>query len=183
MNIALNIAALLASFLALSISSFLALRQSRLMRDANQLPVVIDLFRELRADTFIVREQEIWKSLPGNQDPSKGFGGIPDPLRTYVYDVCLFYQTVAYLVNFKMIDDRLAYTALHYRILRTWSAVELFVYGERVLRGGERTFLNSFEEAAAAIQREHLRQDGPAVLDKIKEETARTRSSAATDVS
>jgi hypothetical protein len=176
----LNIVALLASFLALAVSSFLALRQSRLMRDANQLPVVIDLFRELRADTFITREQEIWNSLPGDKDPSKGFEGIPAPLRTYVYDVCLFYQTVAYLVNFKMIDDKLAYTALHYRILRTWSSVEEFVYGERRLRGGKNTFLNSFEKAANLINREHLRRDGPAVLNKIKEETKRTRTDVGT---
>jgi hypothetical protein len=146
------------------------------MRHANQLPVVIDLFRELRADTFITREQEIWSSLPGGQDPAKGFGGIPTPLRTYVYDVCLFYQTVAYLMKFKMIDDRLAYTALHYRILRTWSSVEPFVRGERVIRGGGNTFLNSLEEVAEAIRCQHVKRDGPAVLDKIKEETDRTRS-------
>jgi hypothetical protein len=172
----LNVAALLASLLALAILSFLALRQSRLMRDANQLPVVIDLFRELRADTFIMREQEIWRSLPGDQDPDQGFGGIPTPLRTYVYDVCLFYQTVSYLVKFKMIDDRLAYTALHYRVLRTWSSVELFVRGERALRGGRNTFLNSFEEVAEAMRREHIRRDGPAVLDRIRQETELTQS-------
>jgi hypothetical protein len=157
---ALNIAALLASFLALAVSSFLALRQSRLMRDANHLPVVIDLFRELRADTFITREQEIWSSLPGDKDPLKGFGGIPTPLRTYVYDICLFYQTVAYLVNFKVVDDELVYTALHYRILRTWSSVEPFVHGERAIRGGEHTFLNSFETVAQDIRRsQHLKRD------------------------
>jgi hypothetical protein len=172
----LNIAALFASLLALAISSVLALRQSRLMRDANQLPVVIDLFRELRADTFITREQEIWRSLPGDQDPAQGFGGIPTPLRTYVYDVCLFYQTVSYLVKFKMIDDRLVYTALHYRILRTWSSVELFVRGERALRGGENTFLNSFEEVAETIRSQHLRREGPTVLNKIREEAELTRS-------
>jgi hypothetical protein len=172
----LNIAALCASILALAVSSFLALRQSRLMRHANQLPVVIDLFRELRADTFITREQKIWSTLPGDQDPAKGFGGIPTPLRTYVYDVCLFYQTVAYLIKFKMIDEGLAYTALHYRILRTWSSVEHFVRGERVIRGGGNTFLNSFEEVAGAIRRQHVKRDGSAVLDKIKEETDRTRS-------
>ncbi len=172
----LNIAALLASFLALAVSSLLALRQSRLMRDANQLPVVIDLFRELRADTFITREQEVWSSLPGDKDPSKGFGGIPTPLRTYVYDICLFYQTVAYLVNFNVVDDKLAYTALHYRILRTWSSVEPFVRGERAIRGGENTFLNSFEKAAEDIRSQHLKRDGPAVLDKIQDETERTRS-------
>jgi hypothetical protein len=172
----LNIAALFASLLALAISSILALRQSRLMRDANQLPVVIDLFRELRADTFITREQEIWRSLPGDQDPAQGFGGIPTPLRTYVYDVCLFYQTVSYLVKFKMIDDGLVYTALHYRILRTWSSVELFVRGERALRGGENTFLNSFEEVAEVIRSQHLRREGPAVLNQISQEAELTRS-------
>ena len=148
------------------------------MRDANQLPVVIDLFRELRADTFITREQEVWSSLPGDKDPSKGFGGIPTPLRTYVYDICLFYQTVAYLVNFKVVDDELIYTALHYRILRTWSSVEPFVHGERVIRGGENTFLNSFETAAREIRNQHLKREGRAVLDKIKDEAERTRSKA-----
>ena len=175
MSTVLNVAALMASLLALAISSVLALRQSRLMRHANELPVVIDLFRELRADTFIVREQEIWNALPGHKDPSKGFEGIPAPLRTYVFDISLFYQTVAYLVNFKMIDNRLAYTALHYRILRTWSSVEPFVRGERAIRGGENTFLNSFEKLAKAITREHLRTDGPAVMDKIRQETDATR--------
>ena len=173
---ALNIAALFASLLALALSSFLALRQSRLMRHANQLPVVIDLFRELRADTFITREQEVWHSLPGNEDPSKGFGGIPTPLRTYAYDICLYYQTVAYLVNFKMLDSELAYTALHYRVLRTWSSVKPFVHGERIIRGGEDTFLNSFEKFAKSISKRHVERDGPGVLEKIKEETELTRS-------
>jgi hypothetical protein len=172
----LNIAALFASLLALTISSFLALRQSRLMRHANQLPVVIDLFRELRADTFITREQEIWHSLPGNEDPAKGFGGIPTPLRTYAYDICLYYQTVAYLVNFKMLDSELAYTALHYRVLRTWSSVKSFVYGERAMRGGKDTFLNSFETFAESIRQKHVERDGPDVLEKIKQETELTRS-------
>lgn len=171
----LNVAALSASLLALAVSSLLALRQSRLMRHANQLPVIIDLFRELRADTFIIREQEIWRNLPGDKEPSKGFGGIPEPLRTYVYDITLFYQTVAYLVNFNMIDDSLAYTALHYRILRTWSSVESFVRGERAIRGGENTFLNSFEKMAENIAHEHLKRDGRAVLDKIRQETDQTR--------
>jgi hypothetical protein len=174
-SMALNIAALLASVLALAVSSLLALRQSRLMHDANQLPVVIDLFRELRRDTFITREQEIWSSLPGNVDPSQGFGGIPVPLRTYVYDICLFYQTVAYLVNFKVVDQELAYTALHYRILRTWSSVESFVHGERAIRGGENTFLNSFEKVAEEIRNQHIKRDGQAVLDKIRDEAQQTR--------
>ena len=172
----LNIAALFASLFALAISSFLALRQSRLMRHANQLPVVIDLFRELRADTFITREQEIWHSLPGDKDPAKGFGGIPTPLRTYAYDICLYYQTVAYLVNFKMLDNELAYTALHYRILRTWSSVEPFVRGERAIRGGKNTFLNSFEKFAGTVSDKHVKRDGRAVLEKIKQETELTRS-------
>jgi hypothetical protein len=146
------------------------------MRDANQLPVVIDLFRELRADTFITREQEIWHSLPGNEDPSKGFGGIPTPLRTYAYDICLYYQTVAYLVNFKLLDHELAYTALHYRILRTWSSVEPFVRGERAIRGGENTFLNSFETFAKSVSDKHRRRDGQAVLEKIRQETKLTQS-------
>lgn len=175
----LNVAAITASLLALAVSSFLALRQSRLMRHANQVPVVIDLFRELRADTFITREQQIWSSLPGDMDPSGGFAGIPEPLRTYVYDICLFYQTVAYLFIFKMIDDKLVYTAFHYRILRTWSSVAPFVRGERAIRGGENTFLNSFEEVADAIGRQQVKREGPALLEQIQRETGPTCSKPA----
>ena len=74
-----------------------------------------------------------------------------------------------------MVNDELVYTALHYRILRTWASVEPFVHGERAIRGGENTFLNSFETAAKDIRNQHLKRDGQAVLNKIKDETERTR--------
>ena len=69
---------------------------------------------------------------------------------------CASIYTVSYLVKFKMIDYRLVYTALHYRILRTWSSVEPFVHGERIIRGGENTFLNSFQEVAESNPRPTL---------------------------
>jgi hypothetical protein len=95
----LNIAALVASLAALTVSIFFATRQSNLMRAANQLPVVISFFAEYRSDQFLQRERYLWENLPGERDPEAGFSRMPEPLRTYMFHVGIYYQTVAYLVR------------------------------------------------------------------------------------
>jgi hypothetical protein len=155
-----NVVALVASLAALLVSALLTVRQSNLMHGANQLPIVIELFREIRANHFLVREHQLWQDLPGEHDPELGFIGMPEPLRSHMYDVCTLYQSVAYLVIFDVLDADLAYKALYYRMRRTWTVVEPFVQGERRLRGGADTFLNSLERVISAMNdrsRTHLR--------------------------
>jgi len=160
----LNTAALVASLAALTVSIFFAVRQSNLMRAANQLPVVISFFAEYRSDEFLRRERFLWENLPGEHDPAGGFSAMPEPLRTYMFHIGIYYQTVAYLVEFKVFDKRLAYLGLHYRLIRTWRKIAPFVDGERNLRGAEQTFLNALERFVKLVESEDSRAFGSGTL-------------------
>ena len=130
----------------------------------NQLPVVIAFFNEFRSEKFVDRERYLWANLPGQHDPNQGFTDMPEPLRTYMFDIGIYYQTIAYLVAFKVFDRRLAYLALHHRLVRTWRVIAPFVRGERRLRGAEATFLNALEEFVEFVRGEDDRAFGSTAL-------------------
>jgi hypothetical protein len=157
----LNVAALIASGIALVVSVVFAVRQARLMHSSNQLPVVISFMNEYRSDEFLRRERQLWEELPGRHDPETGFERMPEPLRSHMYYVGIFYQTIAYLVANKIYHKRLAYLPYHYRLIKTWNVLEPFVQGERRLRGASGTFLNAAEEFVQLVRREDDHAFGP----------------------
>jgi hypothetical protein len=131
------------------------------MHRSNQLPVVISFMNEYRSDEFLKRERQLWVELPGQHDPEVGFEGMPEPLRTHMYYIGIFYQTIAYLVTNRIYNERLAYLPYHYRLIKTWNVLEPFVQGERRLRGAAGTFLNAAEDFVRLVRREDDRAFGP----------------------
>ena len=151
-----NAVTITASIVALITSIVFALRQSRLMRYASDIPVMIDLFDEFRSSDFVRRERYVWTALGSDADPAQGFQGMPDDVYESAYNVCAYYQMVAYLVAFGRLDSRLAILPLHYRAIRTWSVVKPYVEGERILRGDRYSFLNFFEDFALMCEKVSL---------------------------
>jgi hypothetical protein len=150
----LNGITLSASLIAVITSIAFALRQSRLMRQANQMPAALDLIYKFYSPEFVREERAVWASLGSEAAPEQGFSGMSDELHDHVYRICAYYQMVAYLVGFGMLDKRLAILPHHYRVIKTWSIVEPYVKGERDLRGDQYSFFNCFEDFALMCTRE-----------------------------
>jgi hypothetical protein len=151
-SVLLNVLALVASFAALGISVIASYMQIRLSHRANQLPVLVELFREYRSPRFLTEEEQLWKELP-QASPDDGFAGLPSPLRDHVLNVSNYYQTLAYLSLLGVVDDKVAVLPLHYRALKTWQAIEPFVLRERIIRGDELAFFNVLEEFIRKVRR------------------------------
>jgi hypothetical protein len=73
------------------------------------------------------------------------------------YNVSIYYQILAYMDAFGVIDKRLAILPHHYRVAKTWSAVKPYVESERLIRGDYYSFLNFFEDFAVMCERESLK--------------------------
>jgi hypothetical protein len=140
----LNVIAGLASVSAVVSSTYLAIQALRYSRNANHMPVIIQLFKEHRSEAFVRKEQFVWRAMP-RQDPIKGFSRLPRKTQAYATDVALFYLMISYLSEYKISDSELLALQVQYRLLKTWEAIEPHVRQERVLRGGEYTFLNTLE--------------------------------------
>ena len=139
----LNFIAVLASIAAVLSSVFLATQALRYSRNANHMPVIIELFKEHRSRKFVAKEQFIWQEMPRN--PAEGFVGLPEKVRSRTTDVALFYLMISYLSEYKIADQEMLALQVQYRLLKTWQAIEPHVREERALRGGEYTFLNTLE--------------------------------------
>jgi hypothetical protein len=140
----LNLAAALASVAAVLTSTFLAMLALRYSKNANHMPVIIELFKEHRSAEFVAKEQFVWREMP-RQDPTRGFTKLPKRTKAHVTDVALFYLMISYLSEYRISDQEMLALQVHYRLLRTWEAIEPHVRQERSFRGGEFTFLNTLE--------------------------------------
>ena len=140
-----NVLTLAVSVLALVVSALIAMRQVRFMRHANNVPVAVEMLsREFRSVDFQRREAYVLTRLREEHDPVLGFGQLPEPARTDVFQVAYFYQTLAFLVAFELADQDLVLATLNYRIKRIWPVLEPYVRREREIRG--QGFLNILED-------------------------------------
>lgn len=146
-----NIATLLIAVSAMGISSAFTLRALRLSQNANQLPVVTNLLAPHRDPVFLAKEDFVNAHI-GEYDAVVGFHGLPQPMRAHALTVCQQYQLLGYLSRYELADARIIASQVRHNALRTWAAVEAHVRAERDLRGGEFTFLNSFEDFVRSAQ-------------------------------
>jgi hypothetical protein len=140
----LNVMAFGISVAALVVAVLSTYRQLRMAHLTNQLPVMVELFREYRTYQFLTKEEALWKELP-SIDPKVGFSGLPPSIRGTAYEVCNYYQTLSYLASLRITDNGMAILPTHCRVMKTWDAVEPFILQERVLRDDPLAFFNIFE--------------------------------------
>jgi len=155
-SLVLGAAALALSMVALGVSTWLALRQVTLMRQANHLPVLIEYFSAYRNAEFVEQEESVWRELPA-ADPDLPLSQLPQPIRSAAYSICTYYQTLAYVMAFSALDTKLAVLVTHYRAVRTWEAVESHVRAERELRGDPYSFMNFYEHFVTVIRHRNVR--------------------------
>lgn len=148
LSILINVAAIAISILALAVSTYLAVRQALAAKQANQIPVFVDLLREARSPEFRNRERSLWREL-GNYDQTKGFAGLPKERRDDAEVVCSYYSALAYCIAIGVVEHDLAVIPIHYRLLKTWESVYPFVIAEREIRGDGESFLNLLEDFVA----------------------------------
>jgi hypothetical protein len=140
MNMALSIASLALSLIAIATSTLLLLRQTIFMRHANEMPVSVGLYQEFRSAEFQAAEEYILKSLPGDYDPSIGLSNLPTEARNPSYKVASFYSSLGALVTLGIVDERFAVSLLGDAAERDWRTLEPYIVRERELCGDEYVF-------------------------------------------
>lgn len=159
----LNIVTLLVSAIAAWLS-VVALKEGR---KANQLPIVIDLLQRSREPAFARTEEALLSELV-THDPSLGFQCLPEPIKSDAFEVVQYYQCLAYLATHKIADFDLIAPQVSYRAARVWKAIRPHVDGERLIRGGEHTFLNTFELLVREINSVDLQRYDRAAIRRIR---------------
>ncbi|MEV1057707.1 hypothetical protein AB0I92_10685 [Micromonospora chalcea] len=151
-----NALAVFTAFAALAVSLIMSSRQNDLGHNANQLPVVVELFSEIRSYEFLRKEEELWRDLPKISAPVP-LSELPAPLKEYAFNVTNFYSMIAYLWMLQAVDERLAIWPVHFRAVKTWETIRPFVQAERAARGAEHSFLNVLETFVAKIEETDIR--------------------------
>jgi hypothetical protein len=144
MGTALSIAALIASIASLTLASMIALRQVRVSRNANQLPIIVDIVYKARSIQFRKMEERLQRELPA-YDGSQGFGILPEDLADQAMEICIYYQNLAYLMVLKIIDPLIVYLPFHVLMPLSWDALEPYILAQRKAQGTPYGFMNQFE--------------------------------------
>lgn len=130
-----NSVTLVVSLAALVVSAIVGVRQIRLSDGGNQLPVVLDAFRESRGPGWLPAHEYVLNTLPVQHSPEHGYRGLPDDARAHADTVGLFYDDLGKLIAHGVIDKNLVIGAYGPTIVRLWDALAPVVYAERRLYG------------------------------------------------
>jgi hypothetical protein len=146
-TIVLNVTALVISLAALVVSGYLTLRQIRLASGGNQLPVILDAFKESRDPAWFEAQEYVLSKLTQEHPAHGGHRGLPEPTRTHTAKVGLFYDDLGKLVAYRVVDEKLVIGSYGTMITRLWDVVAPYVYEERRAHGLH--FWVYFEDLAA----------------------------------
>jgi hypothetical protein len=148
-----NLGSLLFSLLAVAVSAAFALRQSKLMRDTNLVPVVIDLFQDFRDPEFKAHlsyiQHKLWDDCP---PADHGMTDLPNEARGHAYAVLKFFDTVGLLVAHGVVNELVPLGAMGGSILRAWARIGPYLKNERIRRQ-DPNYAMFFENLAARAYR------------------------------
>jgi hypothetical protein len=142
---AISLAGLIVAVIAIVSSTVLTFLTLRLLRVANQMPVIGNLLAPHRDPSFVSHEDYLVEHIR-EYDPALGYGGLPEPIRSYWTEVGQQYHMVSYVANSNISDGNELLKQVRHGAIRVWDAILPHVLGERELRGGQSAFWNSFEE-------------------------------------
>ncbi len=150
MSLFLSLASLFLSVLAFITSTLLLMRQTVFMRHANEMPVTVDLYQELRSAEFQSAQDYVLQSLP-KHDQSLGFSNLPDEARISAYRVAAFYTSLGALVALKVVDERFVVSILSKSVFnRVWKALYPYIVREREILDGT-DFLAFYEDLKCRV--------------------------------
>jgi hypothetical protein len=139
----LNAIALALSLVALAISARLAKKQTQVMKNANLLPVVIEMLREVRGPEFRPHLDYVQYRLASEYPARLGYSGLPHEAQEHVLATTNLFDQLGLLVAHHVIDEKLVIGYAGSVLDQTWSSLEPFTLEERSLR--KRQFLVYFE--------------------------------------
>jgi hypothetical protein len=154
MSMVINVASLLASLLALGVSAYLVIRQSALMRHANEVPLLMEAFKEYRSAEFQRNEYYVVHRLRQAHDPSLGFTGLPEEARIAAQALLAFFNVLGTLVVFDMADEAMIVPFFGFRVKTAWAALEPYIVEERKNRDDD-FFASFFEDLAQRVRDNH----------------------------
>lgn len=130
-----NVIAVVVAFGALTVSLVFAIRQTRIMLQANQLPVFIDLIREVRSENFQQAQHYVLHRLESENSSEKGIFGLPDEARLAAVTVTSFFSVFGYLVVAGVISEQSAIITMGFPANELWKKLQSFIIAERKIQG------------------------------------------------
>jgi hypothetical protein len=126
---AISLFALVVSFASLVSTTILAIREGSLLRRANYIPM-IDLISEFRSKELYEYLVCVTTRLGSEHEPSLGISGLPEKARGSLINVAYYYQSFAWLAEFRVLR-REHLLAIATGLILAWEAIRPFVESER----------------------------------------------------
>jgi len=150
-SILVSTLSLVVALLALTVTIWQARRTARLTRNAHQIQVIADVFREIRSAEFLEHYKCIL-DFPKSEKLEKGFESLDENRKKSAYAVCYFFEHLGVLVTRDLMPGDVLITTMRTLIVRSWDALECAIKAERTLRDttyppdAGRKFLPHFED-------------------------------------
>jgi hypothetical protein len=129
----ISIVALVVSVIALGLSGYLTYRQLRLSRQANSLPVLVDMFREHRNRDLREARHFIFNHLD-EYDVTGGLDGLPRDKQLLVSDLAFFYDNLGALVAYGIVDPEPVAGYLGGSVILVFDKLRPLISAERARR-------------------------------------------------
>src|SRR4051812_6614692 len=102
----LAILALIVSILSLGTSAYLTYRQIRLNRESKHGAALMALYSDLRSLGFHAHYNYVVHQLREDYTPCHGIFGLPGHAQAAVVDVAYYYQNLANMMHFGLLDQK-----------------------------------------------------------------------------
>ncbi|MEV6491449.1 hypothetical protein AB0M20_22975 [Actinoplanes sp. NPDC051633] len=126
-----NVLAIVISVVALSVSAYLAARQTRTAAAGYALPVVLQVFDQFRTPEFFTARQFVYHRLNKEFDPPVALVDLPVEAQTAVRLVAGRYDDLGKLVAHGIVDEDLIIGSNGTATRKVWAAVAPFVLLDR----------------------------------------------------
>lgn len=147
----INIASLSIAILALVVSAVSATRQWTVMRQANQMSVVVGFMQEFRSEEFQTHERYLLNILAAKGNPTNGVAGQDEPGQRAINYVTSFFSALGMLLVHRIVDEAIVISMFGFRADRAWSLLEGYITRERELRQDPQ-FASPFEHLVARVR-------------------------------
>ena len=133
----LNVLALVLSILSAAVSVVIALRQSDLTRQTNELPILVELTQEFRSTEFQEAESYVLSRLTDEISVGAATSSLPSEAKQAVTTMISFFLSLGAYGAFGLADEKIIISLFGYRANRLWQILEPYILAERELRGDD----------------------------------------------
>lgn len=150
-SLAISVIGLLLSIAATVMSLTILMRQTMFLRQANHIPIAVDLAQEFRSDPFLDAYDYVIHKLQQEHGSDLGVAGLPADARRAVDRITSYFTGLGALAAQQMLDEPYAITFMGYRANRAWDELEPYIIRERQIRD-DSDYLVFFEDLVCRIR-------------------------------